>query len=143
MSVKRLEAISECIAELNNYRNPESLAYQLRNPGLCRAHSFKQLDKVDDNGYRIFTSLIGGFRFLDQDLHWKCEGKTRAKGEHGRLKPTSNLADLLRAFKMTNLTQQIQAVTFINSALRTLGTPDEVTLKTELKFFLEGETHGS
>jgi hypothetical protein len=133
MPVKRIEALSDAIGFLNDAHNPESKAYQLRNPGLCRAYSFKQLNSVDDQGYRIFTSIIGGVRFLHQDLLWKCSGQTRAKGEHGKLKPTSTLTDLLRAFKLHDLSNLIQAVNFINLALQT----DEVTATTELKFFLE------
>ena len=134
-NVKRIEALADCIGFLNDVHNPESLAYQLRNPGLCRAYSFKQLGAVDKNGYRIFTSLIGGYRFLVQDLEWKCSGQTRAKGETGKLKPTSTLTDLLRSFRMTNIEHLMQAVKYLNDALQT----EEVTATTELKFFLEGE----
>ena len=134
-NVKRIEALADCIGFLNDVHNPESLAYQLRNPGLCRAYSFKQLGAVDKNGYRIFTSLIGGYRFLVQDLTWKCSGQTRATGETGKLKPTSSLTDLLRSFRMTNIEHLMQAVKFLNDALQT----EEVTATTELKFFLEGE----
>jgi len=128
---------------LNDFHNPESVSYQLRNPGMVQAHSFKQLNAIDDQGHRIFSSLIGGYRFLIQDLTWKCEGTTRAKGEHGRLKPTSTLVDLLKAFKLNSLDKQMQAVAFLNQALKTLGTPDEVTPSTELKFFLEGDANGN
>lgn len=142
MPVKRIEALAECIGYLNDYHNPKSDAYKLRNPGLCRAHSFKQLNAVDNQGRRIFTSIIGGLRFLVQDLTWKCEGTTRAKGEHGRLKPESTLVDLLKAFKKTTLGDQMLAVGFLNDALETSDTQDEVTSVTELKFFLEGDANG-
>ena len=135
--VKRLESLADCIAFLNNFHDPQSRSYQLRNPGLCRAYSFKQLNAVDNEGYRIFTSIIGGVRFLHQDLLWKVSGQTRAKGENGKLKPTSTLADLLKAFKLSDLGNLMQAVQFLNSALKTLGTENEITEKTELKFFLE------
>jgi hypothetical protein len=134
-NVRRIEALADCIGFLNDVHNPESLAYQLRNPGLCRAYSFKQLNAVDKNGYRIFTSLIGGYRFLVQDLEWKCSGQTRAKGETGKLKPTSSLTDILKSFRMTNIEFLMQAVKYLNDALQT----EEVTATTELKFFLEGE----
>src|SRR5690348_6514832 len=131
--VRRIEALADCIAALNDFGNPESVAYQLRNPGLCRAHSFKQLNNVDDQGRRIFSSLIGGYRFLIQDLTWKLEGTSRAKGENGKLKPTSTLADLLKAFRLNAVDKQMEAVTFLNLALNT----NEVTVTTELKYFLE------
>jgi hypothetical protein len=134
--VKRLECLADCIAFLNDFHNPESLSYQLRNPGLCKAFSFKQLGSMDENGYRIFTSVIGGMRFLHQDLTWKCSGQTRAKGESGKLKPTSALTDLLKSFKLSDINNVIQAVHFLNMALQT----DEITPETELKYFLtEGD----
>lgn len=133
--VKRIEALADVIGFLNSIHDPESRSYQLRNPGMCRAYSFKQLNSVDDQGYRVFTSLIGGYRFLNQDLIWKCSGQTRAKGDDGRLKPTSTLAELLKAFRLNGFEKQMQAVTFLNSALKT----DEISTMTELKFFIEGD----
>ena len=134
-NVKRIEALADCIGFLNEIHNPESAAYQLRNPGLCRAHSFKHLDAVDKLGRRIFSSLIGGYRFLVQDLTWKCSGETRAKGESGKLKPTSKLSDLLKSFRLSAIDKQMQAVTFLNLALGS----EDVTAETPLQFFLEGE----
>jgi len=136
MPIKKLEALADCIAFLNSFHDPESISYQNRNPGNCRAYSFRQLNAVDDNGYRIFSSIIGGVRFLHQDLQWKCSGQTRAKGESGKLKSTSTLADLLKSFKLSDIGNLMQAVDFLNKALKT----DEVTEKTELKYFLsEGD----
>jgi hypothetical protein len=133
--VTRIEALADCIGFLNDAHNPESHAYQTRNIGLCRAYSFKQLNQLCDCGqsHRSFTSLIGGYRFLVQDLTWKCSGQTRAKGETGKLKPTSTLTDLLKSFKMTSIEVLMQSVAFLNTALQT----DEITASTELKFFLE------
>ncbi len=140
MPVKRIEALADCIASLNDFGNPESIAFQLRNPGLCRAHSFKHLNEVDDQGRRRFSSLIGGYRFLIQDLTWKLSGETRAKGENGKLKPTSPLTDLLKSFRLNSIDKQMLAVAFLNLALK----PEEkITAETELKFFLvEGESDG-
>ena len=135
MPVRRIEALADTICFLNDAHNPESRAYQLRNGGLCKAYSFRQLNAVDDEGYRVFSSIIGGLRFLHQDLLWKCSGQTRAKGETGKLKPTSTLTDLLKSFRLSNLDNLIQACHYLNTALKT----EEVTAKTELKYFLEGE----
>ncbi len=139
LAVKKIEALADCIMFLNDFENPESDSYRLRNPGLVRAHSFKQLGNTDDKGRRIFTSLIGGYRFLCQDLIWKCSGETRAKGESGKLKPTSPLTDLLKSFRLNSLDKVMQAVTFLNLALGT----EEVTAETELNFFLKDGDNGS
>jgi hypothetical protein len=136
MAVKKIEALADTIGFLNDAHNPESRAFQLRNPGMCRAYSFRQLNSSTDDNVRIFTSLIGGYRFLIQDLTWKVSGQTRAKGEHGKLKPTSTLTDLLRSFKLSDIGNLMQAVDFLNRALQ----PDEpITAETKLQFFLEGE----
>lgn len=135
MAVKKIEALADAIGFLNRVHEPESRAYQNRNPGLCKAFSFKQLGATDDQGYRIFTSIIGGMRFLHQDLIWKCSGQTRAKGEHGKLKPTSTLTDLLKAFKLSDIENLMQAVGFLNTALQT----EEITATTELQYFTEGD----
>lgn len=132
-SVKRIEALADCVGFLNGFHDPETRCYKNRNPGLCRAYSFAQLNSVDQDGYRIFTSNIGGIRFLHQDLTWKCSGQTRAKGENGKLKQTSTLTDLLKSFKLSSIENLIQAVTFLNTALQT----EEITATTELKYFLE------
>jgi hypothetical protein len=135
LHVTRIEALADCIGYLNDAHNPESHAYQIRNPGLCRAYSFKQLNQLCECGqsHRTFTSSIGGYRFLVQDLQWKCSGQTRAKGETGKLKPTSSLTDILKSFRMTSIETIMQAVSFLNLSLQT----DEITASTELKFFLE------
>ena len=135
-NVKRIEALADAIGVLNKIHDPESRAYQNRNPGLCKVYSFNKLNMMDEQGYRIFTSMIGGLRFLHQDLIWKCSGQTRAKGDSGKLKPTSTLTELLKSFKLSDIGNVIQAVAFINDALKT----SEVTENTELKYFLtEGD----
>lgn len=134
-NIKRLEALASAIAFLNDFHNPDSRAFRNLNPGNCRGYSFKQLKEVDKDGYRIFTSLIGGYRFLCQDLEWKCSGQTRAKGESGKLKPTSTLTELLKSFRLSDIGNLITAVDFLNRALM----PEEaITATTELKFFVEG-----
>lgn len=134
MPVKRIEALADAISFLNEFHIPTSDAYQLRNPGLFKAFSFKHLSATDNLGRRIFTSLIGGYRFLVQDLTWKCSGETRAKGYTGKLKPTSDLVDLLRSFKLTE-DNSFELVDFLTRALK----DDNITPRTSLSYFLEDE----
>lgn len=133
--VKKIEALADAIAMLNDFGNPESAAYQLRNPGLCRAYSFKQLNNVDDQGRRIFSSLVGGYRYLVQDLSWKISGTSRAKGMNGKLKPTSNIVDLLKSFRLSSIENQMKCITFLNMALNT----EDISNSTELKYFQEDD----
>ena len=130
---KRIEALADAIGRLNKIHEPSSDAYQLRNPGLFRAYTYKHLAETDEKGRRIFTSLIGGYRFLVQDLTWKCSGETRAKGEAGKLKPTSTLQDLLRAFRLTGAGDIFELVDFLQQALK----DSEISAGTTLSYFLE------
>src|SRR5271170_2886880 len=100
MAIYKIEALADAIAFLNNAHDPKSDSYRLRNPGMFKVYSFKHLANSDNLGRRIFTSWVGGYRFLVQDLTWKCSGDTRAKGNNGKLKGSSNLSDLLVAFKL-------------------------------------------
>lgn len=135
--VKRIEALADCIGKLNKIQDPESDAYQLRNPGLFRAYTFKHIGQTDTLGRRIFTSLIGGYRFLVQDLEWKCSGQTRAKGEAGKLKPTSKLSELLRALRLSREEQIFEAVDFLQNALHEFS----INSDTPLSYFL-GDSDG-
>lgn len=138
MAIKRIEALADAIAYLNKAYDPISDAYQLRNPGLARVFSFKDLAMSDNKGRRIFTSWIGGYRFLVQDLTWKCSGETRAKGSNGKLKPTSSLLDLLISFQLGREENLFELVDFLNKALG----EDTVTASTEIEFFLKDNDNG-
>ncbi len=135
MPAKRIEALADAIAFLNKAHDPGSDAYQLRNPGLARAYSYRHLGEVDNKGRRIFSSLIGGYRFLIQDLTWKCAGETRAKGNNGRLSGSSNLNDLLKSFNLGNINKGsiFVLLDFLNSALP----GSNIDANTNLSFFLE------
>lgn len=134
MAIKRIEALADGIAYLNKMHDPASDAYQLRNPALARAYSYRHLGEVDNKGRRIFTSLIGGYRFLIQDLEWKCSGQTRAKGYSGKLSTMSNLNDLLKSFNLDNMEEGniFILLEFLNKALPGA----EIDAQTQLSFFL-------
>jgi hypothetical protein len=59
----RLEAICDAIAQYNNYWEPESEAYALRNPGLL----------LGENGKRVFTCHRGGYAALMDKVRRYCE----------------------------------------------------------------------
>jgi hypothetical protein len=143
MAVKHVEALADAIAYLNKAHDPSSDAYQLRNPGMFRVYSFKHLNSSDSRGRRIFTSLIGGYRFLIQDLTWKCSGETRAKGVETngiqrKLKPSSSLADLLAAFKLNN---EENLFTLIDFLVRSLH-DESINSQTEISYFLKDDENG-
>jgi hypothetical protein len=135
MAIKKIEALADGIAFLNKMHDPLSDAYQLRNPALAKAYSYRHLGEVDNKGRRIFTSLIGGYRFLIQDLEWKCSGNTRAKGYKGKLSASDSLSDLLKSYNLDSIEDGniFILIEFLNKALP--GT--DVTAQTQLSFFLE------
>ena len=135
MAAKRIEAFADAIAYLNKAHDPKSDAYQLRNPGLARAYSYRHLGEVDNKGRRIFSSFIGGYRFLIQDLSWKCAGETRAKGINGKLTGSSNLNDLLKSFNLGNINEGsiFILLDFLSSALP----GSNIDANTNLSFFIE------
>ena len=135
MAIKRLEALADGIAFLNGMHDPASDAYQLRNPALARAYSYRHLGEVDNKGRRIFSSLIGGYRFLIQDLEWKCAGNTRAKGYNGKLSTGSTLCDLLKSFNLDNMEDGniFVLLEFLNKALPNA----EISAQTQLSYFVE------
>jgi hypothetical protein len=133
--VKRIEALADGISFLNKFYDPSSDSFQLRNPALAKAYSYRHLGEVDNKGRRIFTSLIGGYRFLIQDLEWKCSGNTRAKGYKGKLSASDFLSDLLKSYNLDRIEDGniFILIEFLNKALP--GT--DVTAQTQLSFFLE------
>jgi hypothetical protein len=135
MAIKRIEALADGIAFLNKMHDPSSDAYQLRNPALAHAYSYRHLGEVDNKGRRIFTSFIGGYRFLIQDLMWKCSGNTRAKGYSGKLSSADSLSDLLKSYKLDSMVDGniFILIDFLNKSLP----GNEITSQTQLSFFLE------
>lgn len=138
MSNHRIECLACGIANLTGgFSNPDSDAFQLKNPSCARAYSFKHLNETDDRGRRRFTSFIGGFRFLVQDLIWKINGDTRAKGSNGKLKPTSTLSDLLLSYRIENKsTIEENLFTLLDFLTRALK-DDTINTMTPLSFFSE------
>lgn len=133
MALHKLEVLALGIASLNDFFNPDSKAFQLMNPGLSRAYSFKTLANTDADGLRVFSSVIGGLRFLVQDLTWKVDGSSRAKALDGsKIKPTHKLADLLHTFKLNSDEHLFTLLDFLSRALKT----EAINFETELSYFL-------
>jgi hypothetical protein len=120
--MKRLEALADSIASLNDYWNPESPSYGLRNPGLLRAKTLEHLGNANDDCYRIFSCHQAGYKSLIDTLRKQCE-------RYGR----STVADTLAYYGHGNEFAVAGAVDFIQRSLddRSVGA------LTELSFFLE------
>jgi hypothetical protein len=124
--IKRIEALADALAVMNRAWDPESEAYKTRNPGLLKwHHTFRH--PVNENFVRIFTSFIGGYRALIEDLRIKASGENRSK-----LKPDSPLLHLVRVYGQPD-TAADYLVKFLRRALR----DEEISPETKLQFFLE------
>jgi hypothetical protein len=119
----KLEALALALAHLNNFHDPESVAFRNGNPGLLKAFALKH--KMDGDQIRIFDSFLDGYQALLYDLKTKCSGRSRSK-----LKPASALTDLLHVYGHTEIER---AVKFLKAALQ----KSDVSEKTFLSFFLE------
>jgi len=121
--MNRLEALADAIAAVNGFKDPDSQAYQLRNPlGLKDFNNGVCLKKL-----RRFNSLLGGYAAGIADLKIKCSGKSRAK-----LEDQFNLQGLMRVYYMPDQTT-IYVARFLRKALR----DDTIKETTELSYFVE------
>lgn len=123
----RIEALADALASLNDWTNPDADAYRLRNPGMLRAFTLRH--EMDEQGRRVFPSLVDGYQALIYDLRKKCEGGSRSK-----LKPTSVLRELLVRGYSHSPSAEEYVLCFLQKALA----PVAVDSATPLKFFLEG-----
>jgi hypothetical protein len=121
MNIKRLEALADAIAELNQYHDPESEAYRLRNPGLLRAKTLASLANSTDSCIRIFESHQSGYKSLLNRIEKRC------KYESDR-----SVASLIATFGFAD-DKVGRAVGFVN---RSLGN-SSVRPGTKISFFVE------
>ena len=128
MPVNRLEALLDAIASLRGWSNPESDAYQLRNPLLVQSFSRPGKNSIDLEGRRMFESELAGLRAGLFDLELKCKGESRAG-----LKAGDALENLLRVMNLTEKLGQQQVVKFLRRALK----DPEITTTTPLSYFIE------
>jgi hypothetical protein len=126
--VNRVEAIVDALGKVNGMMNPTSDAYILRNPLLIRSFARPGKHETDENGRRIFTSFLSGYKAGLFDVSLKIEGKSRAG-----LKPTDTLTNLLGVYGIKELGGINTVVTFLRHALK----DPEISKDTTLSYFLE------
>lgn len=133
----RLEMVCLALGRMNgSFDDPESRAFKLRNPLLLK--TYRPEKKFDSENYRIFTSLMGGFKAGIADLQAKCSGKNH------RLSSENVLRDLLAVYGFANEATARKIVLFLRRAL----IDESISLNTLVGWFLEipevkEETHAS
>lgn len=104
----RIEALALSIAREHQAFEPFSDACGTLNPGMLRSHSVDRVNRVNAEGLRIFNSYQAGHRALVANLQMKCEGKTSARGNVGKLCPASSLGELCKTFRSVNIRNVVE-----------------------------------
>lgn len=131
--ITRIEALFDALASLKGWSNPDSQAYQLRNPLMVKSFSKPGKNLITEDGIRVFSSALAGTRACLFDLELKVSGKSRAG-----LKPDDGLENLLRVFGVTELGGQQAVVKFLKRALKT----QDISRTTPLSWFLLEPSNG-
>ena len=126
--VNKIEALLDAIASLKGWGNPDSDAYQLRDPLLVQSFSRPGKNEIDEKGRRVFSSSLAGLRACMFDLELKVKGESRAG-----LKKDDKLENLLRVYGIKEMGGQQQVVKFLKRALK----DQSISRTTPLTWFLE------
>ena len=128
MATNRFEILTIAIAKQHGaFDDPQSKAFELRNPLLLK--TYRPEKKTDSEHYRVFTSMMGGFKAGVVDLQAKCSGKNR------RLSPDNTLEDLLMLFQFSGDSAAKPVLLFLRRALH----DETLSLNTPLSWFNEEE----
>lgn len=125
--VSRVEALVDAIAQFNSAEDPGSEAYLLRNPLLLKSFARPGKHEIDEQGRRIFTSWVSGYRAAVFDLELKVGGKSRAG-----VKPEDPLSRLLATYGIKDPGGVSVAVSFLRRALG----DSEIKRDTPVSYFL-------
>lgn len=128
MKINKIEAIVDAIGKLNGMHNPESDAYLLRNPLMIKSFARPGKHETDEQGRRMFNSLLAGYKAATYDVKLKLEGNSRAG-----LKPNDCLENLLGVYNIKELGGISNVVSFLKRALK----DESLTKRTPLAYFLE------
>ena len=126
--ITRIEALFDALASLKGWSNPDSLAYQLRNPLMVKSFSKPGKNEITEEGYRVFSTQLAGVRAGLFDLDLKIRGKSRAG-----IKTDDLLENVLRVYGIIELGGQQAVMKFLKRALKT----QDIKTTTPLKWFTE------
>lgn len=124
--MNKIEALVDAIGKANGIHSPESDAYRLRNPLLIRSFARPGKHETDEQGRRVFTSLLSGYKAALFDMELKITGKSRAG-----LQPTSTLANVLGVYGIKEPGGISTVVSFLRRAL----TDQDINNTTPLSYF--------
>jgi hypothetical protein len=128
MSVKKIEYLADAIGVLFGMDYPESDAYKLRNPLLVKSWARAGKHETDEQGRRIFSSFLNGYKAGLFDLELKVRGQSRAN-----VNSDSPLTELLRCYLIENSVSVSKVVNFLRRALN----DQNISSETPVSYFLE------
>lgn len=126
--MKRIEALVDAIGKYKGMLDPESACYKLRNPMLIKSFALPGKHQIDENGYRVFPSLLNGYKACLFDLECKLSGRTRAK-----VTADSTLDQVLACYEV----RTAAAIDYVASFLRRALNDTAISAKTPAAYFLE------
>lgn len=122
----RPEAFVLALGKMNGcFDDPETRAFKLCNPLLLK--TYRPEKKCDSEHYRVFSSVMGGFKAGIADLQAKCSGK------NNRLSAENTLKDLLSVYGFAHESTTRKIILFLRRAL----SDDSVSTNTLVGWFLE------
>lgn len=122
----KIESLVLAIGKLNGcFDDPESKAFRLCNPLLLK--TYRPEKKVDSENYRVFSSVMGGFKAGVADLQAKSSGKNH------RLSDENSLRDLLVLYGFANEQTVKKIILFLRRSLQ----DENISANTPIKWFLE------
>lgn len=125
-TVPPIEAIVDAIAKRNRIEVPSSLAYQLRSPLLIKSFARPGQHVLDEEGRRVFPSLLSGYKASVYDMELKVRGLSRAG-----LKPTDKVRNLLGVYGIKDYMEVDSIVSFLRFALKDMS----ISKDTPLSYF--------
>jgi hypothetical protein len=129
MPIPKIEALVDALANLSGASgNPDSHLFQIRNPIGLLNFGKPGKNEIDENGKRIFSTWLAGYRAATFDIQIKLEGTSRSG-----VKRDDKLTNLLRVLGVTEKLGQVQVCRFLRRALK----DETITPETPLAYFRE------
>ena len=122
----KIEAFVLSVGKYNGaWDDPDAKAFKLCNPLLLK--TYRPEKQCDSEHYRIFSSVMGGFKAGIADVQAKCSGK------NNRLTPENTLKDLFSVYGFSNESTARKLILFLRRSL----SDESVALTTPIGWLLE------
>ena len=122
----KIEAFVLSVGKYNGaWDDPDAKAFKLCNPLLLK--TYRPEKKCDSEHYRIFSSVMGGFKAGIADVQAKCSGK------NNRLNAENTLKDLFSIYGFSNESTTRKLVLFLRRSL----SDESISLATPIGWLLE------